>query len=193
MGEVDIEPLKEIGRNIGRIAGEEVRERVMEGFEGLSGGSREAVARWVKGAMDRLDSLVDEETRTRIMVSCGHGCAAMNSSVIDDVKARRKKYESIDDFLDAEMLNPERGTRLAREGGVLLQYYTPHAYAEGLRCYCSLVSALPADETISLTYCNCAKGFVERFWEGVLERSVRVELVRSRMSGAEECEFNIFL
>lgn len=132
-------------------------------------------------------------TRTRIMVSCGHSCAAMNSNVIDDVKARRKKYESIDDFLDAEITNPEQGTRLAKEGGMLLQYYTPHTYAEGLRCYCSLISALPTDETISLTYCNCAKGFVERFWEGVLERPVRVELVRSRMSGAEECEFTIFL
>lgn len=193
MGEVNIEPIKEIERNIGRIAGEEERERVMEGFEGLSGASREAVARWVKGAMDRLDSIVDEETRTRIMVSCGHSCAAMNSSVIDDAKARRKRYDSIDDFLDAEMLNPERGTRLAREGSVLIQYYAPHTYAEGVRCYCSLVSALPADETISLTYCNCAKGFVERFWEGVLERPVSVELVRSRMSGAEECEFTIFL
>jgi len=193
MGEVDIEPIREIERNVGRIAGEEVRERVMEGFGSLSGASREAVARWVKGAMDRLDSLVDEETRTRIMVGCGHGCAAMNSSVIDDVKARRKRYESVDDFLDAEIMNPDRGTRLAREGGMLIQYYTPHTYAEGLRCYCSLVSALPADETISPTYCNCAKGYVERFWEGVLERPVRVELVRSRMSGADECEFKIFL
>jgi hypothetical protein len=56
-------------------------------------------------------------TRTRIMVSCGHSCAAMNSNVIDDVKAVRKKYESIDDFLDAEITNPEQGTRLAKEGG----------------------------------------------------------------------------
>jgi len=62
-----------------------------------------------------------------------------------------------------------------------------------MRCYCSLLRGLPADEKISRTYCHCAKGFVRKFWEEVLERPVTVDLVQSAVSGANECKFAIHL
>ena len=86
-----------------------------------------------------------------------------------------------------------RGTKRVREGNVLYQYYVPKTYAKSLRCYCGLLRGLPADETVSITYCNCSKGFVKKFWESVLERPVKVELMQSAVSRAEECKFAIYL
>ena len=60
--------------------------------------------------MDRLDALVDEKTRNRIMNGCGSNCAEINTRVIEKAKARRKKYKTTEDFLKAEQEKPQRGT-----------------------------------------------------------------------------------
>ena len=178
---------------IDRFAGEAIRKKVMEGSEEMTEqmDDSEEIARWVKGAMDRLDALVDEKTRIQIMENCGYGCAEVNSGAIDEAIARRKKYRNVDEFLEAEQRNPMQGTRLVREGNILYQAYRPQEL--GVRCFCSLVRSLPADENISLTYCHCSKGFVNKLWEAVLERPVRVELIQSVVSGAQECKFAIHI
>ncbi len=117
----------------------------------------------------------------------------MNSRPIEMAKRRRAKFDSEDEFLEAEIRKPMKGTSLTREGDVLHYTYTQREYRQGLRCYCSLVNRLPSDETMSLTYCNCARGFVEEYWEEVLERPVRVELMESSISGSNVCKFVVSL
>jgi len=173
-----------------RLVGDEsVKKKVVEGIEQITATSSDSeIAEWYKGAMARLDALVDERTRNLIMQNCGYyGCASANRGYIEEAIARRKKYRSIDEFLEAEI----QGGGIAREGGTLYQTYTPRK--SGMRCYCSLVRSLPANETISPTYCQCAAGLVKKYWEDVLERPVRVELIHSSMSGAQECKFAIYL
>jgi hypothetical protein len=184
----------EIGENVECLAGEDVRKKVMLGSEQIIASSKpEKVAEWVKCAMERLDSLVDVDTRNQIMMHCGANCARANKSPIEKARARRKKHKTEDAFLDAEQQNPPAGTRLTREGNVLYQFYTPRSFTRPMRCYCSLLRGLPDGETVSPTYCQCSRGFVRKYWESVLERPVSVDLVRSCVSGAEECEFIIRL
>jgi len=57
-----------------------------------------------------------------------------------------------------------------------------------MRCYCGLFRELPTEET-----CNCSKGFVEKYWEAVLQKPVKVDLLQSAISGAKECKFAIHL
>jgi predicted hydrocarbon binding protein len=183
--------LRALEECIKRFAGEAIMKEVMVGSEEMTeqmDGSEE-ISRWVKGAMDRLDALVDEGTRVQIMENCGYKCAEMNSGAIDEAIARRKKFKNVDEFLEAEQRNPTKGTRLVREGDVLYQFYMPQSL--GVRCFCSLVNA--TEEKISLTYCHCSKGFVKKLWESVLKRPVEVELIQSVMSGSEECKFAIHL
>jgi hypothetical protein len=186
--------IRTIEGNIDRFAGEAIRKKVMKGSEKITEtASKAEIAEWVKGAMERLDALVEERTRIQIMESCGYTCADVNNRVIEKAKARHRKCNSIDEFLVAEQQKPTRGTRLVREENVLYQFYTPRSYAKSLRCYCGLLRGLPADETISCTYCNCSKGFVKKFWESILERPVKVDLMQSAVTGAEECKFAIYL
>jgi predicted hydrocarbon binding protein len=161
---------------IEQFAGEEVMKKVMEGSEGIfEKTDAKKKASWMKGAMERLDMLVDEGTRFKIMENCGYNCAKMNRGAIEEAVAEQKK--------------PMKGTRLVREGNVLYQYYTPQSY--GVRCYCEMVAA--AEGEVSPTYCHCSKGFVKKLWEAVLEKPVDVELIQSVISGANECKFAIHL
>ncbi len=184
----------EIEANVQQLAGRAVSQKVMEGSDRLTASTKpEKVAEWTRGAMERLDTLVDEETRNQIMIQCGYHCASVNKSPILKAKARRKKHRTEDEFLKAEEEHPPAGTRLVRRGNLLYQFYTPQAFTRPMRCYCSLLRGLPVGETASLTYCQCSRGFVQKYWEGVLERPVEVELVESCISGAEECKFVIHL
>jgi len=160
--------IRTIEESIDRFAGEAVRKKVMEDSDSITEKTdKSRIAEWAKDAMERLDALVDEETRVQIMETCGYKCADVHRSVIYRAKARRKKYKSVDEFLEAEQHNPPRGTRLVREGHALYQFYTPQTF--GARCYCNILTKLPDEETISPTYCQCAKGFVKKVWETCLK------------------------
>jgi len=181
-------------KNVEFLAGETISKKVMEGSEEITEKTdKRKIAEWVKDAMRRLDALVDEKTRVQIMENCGYNCADVNRRVIERAKVRRKKFRSIDEFLEAEERKPMVGTRLAREGKILYQFYTPRAFTRPMRCYCALLRGLPNNEKVSATYCHCSKCFVKKFWENILERPVKVELMQSAVSGDSECKFAIYI
>jgi hypothetical protein len=186
--------IQQIEGCIEQFTGKAVAQKVMEGSENITEKTgKKETAQFVKDAMQKLDAAVDEKTRTRIMQNCGYNCAKKNHKVIERAVARRKKYGSIDEFLEEEQQKPTKGTKLTREGNMLYQFYTPQAFTRPMRCYCGLFRELPKEDTVSITYCSCSKGFVEKYWEAVLERPVEVDILQSAISGAKECKFAIYL
>ena len=179
---------------IEKFAGQSARDEIMEGSDDISEkGDKKRVAKFLQGAMENMDALVDEKTRVELMENCGYQCALQHGAMIQRALTKRRKFKTVDDYLDAEQRKPARGTKLVRKGDTLYQTYTPRAYSKSLRCYCSLLRGLPPEETVSPTYCQCSKGFVRKFWESVLGMPVQVELLRSAVSGDKECEFAIHL
>lgn len=137
-------------------------------------------AMWVKGAMERLEALANEDTRCQLMEYCGGMCAGVAGRPwIEEAKERRKKYDTLDEFMKAEGF----------EGDVL---YVTYTFEDGKRCHC-VGNGLPAGETMSRTYCHCGAGHVKASWEEVLEMPVKVELIHSAISGADECKFAVHL
>jgi predicted hydrocarbon binding protein len=194
MTETDVQMIKELKKTIERIAGKTVSKTVMQGSEQLTkSSSKKMIALWVRNAIRRLDSTVNENTRRQVMENCGRNCASINKRVIESAKTRRKKFKDLDTFLETEQLKPIKGTRLYREGTILYQYYTPQAFTQPMRCYCSLLRELPKETSVSITYCHCSKAFVQNLWESVLEQPVKVELLQSVVSGDSECKFAIHL
>lgn len=171
------------------VVNEAMMKKVLEGIEQIIATSSDReVAEWYKGTMERLDVLVNEGTRNLIMQNCGYyGCASGNRDHIEKGIEERMKYKNIDEFLDAQV---EKGA-ITRKGNTLYQTYEPRKY--GVRCLCSLVNSLPDNGTVSPTYCQCSVGFVKKYWEDVLTRPVKVELIHSIMSGAQDCKFAIHL
>jgi hypothetical protein len=184
--------IDEIGRNIEDLAGYELRRRVMAGCEKVIASPNPArTAAWLKGALERLDALVDESTRKQIMLNCGYNCLHLHPRPVEAAKARRRKYADEQAFLAAEIQKPPRGMRFERSPDGLIQYFTPHAFGSGMRCYCSLLRGLPPGQAVSPTYCECSRGFVQKYWEEILGREVQVDLVGSAVSG--ECKFVVQL
>lgn len=63
--------LSKLSNCLDEVAGEQIRRQVMAGSQTLSDASdRQAVIDWSREAMDRLDSLVDEDGRRAIMIGC---------------------------------------------------------------------------------------------------------------------------
>ena len=184
----------EFGVNVRRYAGNKVEEEVMEGSERLTPSSAsEEFAQWAKMAVDRLDDLVDEPTRNRIMQHCGRNCSQEYQEVIQFAKDRFQQSRDLNDFLESESRTEFPGTKLWREGDVIYQVYDPASFVEPTRCYCCLLRSLPSEERISTTYCHCSEGFVKSYWEEVLGRPVKVEVLESVVSGGKECRFAIRL
>jgi hypothetical protein len=186
--------IKGFGENVRAVAGEKVQAEVMEGRAGLTARAKPvAAARWMKGAIDRLDRLTDKKTRAEIMTRCGRACLRVNAAFVSGIKARRKKFASEDEFLAAEVKKPLTGTRLERRGKFLYHTYTPRTFGRSRRCYCALAGALPDAENMSPTHCLCSKAFLQGYWEAALGRPLGISVLETALSGARECRFRIDL
>lgn len=186
--------IQELGVHIEEIAGVTVRDRVMEGSEKAARlSNRRKIALWVKEAIDRLDACTTPEKCKRIMAACGHDCIARANRMTQAVMARRRKCKTEEEFLRVETKKPTKFTRIELEGNTLIQYYTPHSYSTPRRCFCGLMFALPEGINASPTYCQCSRGFVEKYWEAALGRPVKVEVAYTAIAGGDECKFVIHL
>ena len=84
--------LAKLSACLGEIAGEEIRKEVMQGSEELySRSGRQEVINWSREAMERLETLVDEEKCKQIMTGCA--CQYPKSAL----QEMRKTYEATQD------------------------------------------------------------------------------------------------
>ncbi|HXZ23746.1 MAG TPA: DUF6144 family protein [Methanomassiliicoccales archaeon] len=192
MPETNRRIIAELGSSVEHFAGDVVKDEVMEGVGNL--GPRTAkchYADWAKRAIDRLDDLVDERTRTAIMRECGKNCYGEYREVIVQAKERLGRSKSLDSFLVREQKRSKGGMRIRRKGSTIFVTYQPGKLAEGTKCYCHLMTSLPAEEQVSITYCRCAEGFLKNYWEELLEVPVSVRTLESVISGGKSCRFAI--
>ncbi|HEX2950361.1 MAG TPA: DUF6144 family protein [Armatimonadota bacterium] len=167
-----IEIMKEA---IEQHAGEAVCREVMQGSESATTPVKRAS--WVKGAMERLDSLADESTRMAVMAQCGQQCAWRGyAKKIAGVKKTARTFAELLDGI-AQFWHIELG-----EDVIYLMYP---------QCYCGMVSA--AKEPISSTYCLCSREFLVQAFSVGLGRNVQVDIVHTIMQGAPECRFAVHI
>jgi hypothetical protein len=194
MSKTDLTMIKQWGISIENCAGKKIRERIMEGSNNLSQSTaKPKIAAWCKGVVEKLDELVNKKDRMKIMEQCGYNCSMVNSRVIDNALKRRNKFPTLEEFLKAEVKKPMPGTRLEYNGDVIYQCYTPSSFTRPMRCYCSLFRGLPQEERVSITYCHCSKAFVSKYWEAIVEKPVKVELLESAISGSQVCTFAVYM
>ena len=151
----------------------------------------EKTALIIKQAIDEMNTLLSQDTVTKIMKSCGQDCATYNKRTIEAALKRRRKHSTLQAYLEAEEKKPRKGTRIKLEGDTIIQWYTPKEFSRPMRCYCSLQRALPTDQITHINYCKCSEAFVQTQWEQILEHPVRVEVLESAISGGDECKFLI--
>jgi len=200
-------------KNLDNFADADVRNEVLAGSETFNGDTDiEELAAWMKGAMERLCSLVDDDTAKIIMTH--NACRFIEEAFLGDtvgelvkLKAVYGKNRDIDEII--RLMNEDRSFNGAsmfpeyeRKGKVLYQTKKPCQVKEfeGAKdkyekqlyyCYCPFVKA--AHDKIPTVYCNCGAGFNKFIWEEIVEGEVDIEVVESVLDGAECCTFAIYL
>jgi hypothetical protein len=160
-------------------------DQIMEGGEGvLRKTSPEKKADWMRGAMFRMNKLLDIDTRRAVREGCAcslggkrlktsKGIAADNASLEDRIKAADEAH-----YVGSIGMR-ENGEILAQ---VDMQKTVPY------HCYC-----LPqAKEPLPITYCFCCGGHVKHHLQIALGRKLDCTTLSSALSsgGKKPCTFS---
>ncbi|MFB0518822.1 MAG: DUF6144 family protein [Acidobacteriota bacterium] len=168
-----------LARNIEQETNGAILLKVMQDFDQFQSASDKAMkAAWLKGAIERLEKLVDKETAVKIMESCGLECCS--SAMRKRAKQLMSKSPLIEEFLNKFSFGGYRF--ILKDNNTIIGTYN--------KCYCSQVKHTK-ETFITNTYCQCGVGYIRQLFESALERPVKVELIQSIIAGAERCEFVI--
>lgn len=179
--------------------GVERRQEILAGHEALSSLTESDRAEWTKRVMNSIDVLIpDEKERYDLMANCSCTCA---DELITDHRTFYRETGDLDQLLDRMYRNPFY-VRPQRDGDTIYFRKMPHdatahaaasTDADRRYHYCHCDYARAATLPVSRTHCFCSAGWYRRIWEGILERPVRVELLRSVLQGDAWCEFAVRL
>ena len=200
--------LNRMAMGLDRLAGEEIAARIMEGSGKLTALSpaRETM-QWVKGAMERLEELVAEEQRQEIMTGCAH---VFPERRIQQLRAEYLRLGDLDKLLqlmgeDRSMGEYSYYSAPKRDGHIIYTTkipFNPRGCKEARdelerryhSCHCPLVKeAIRGQVDIGPTFCYCGSGWFRRLWQGILQKPVKVEVLKTVLQGDECCQFAIHL
>jgi effector-binding domain-containing protein len=198
-----------LSKNLTRVLGDEGREAVMQDGESLTLESTvDKRFQWVKGAMERLGRLANEDQAYDIVSSCAHvfpeGQIAKLRAAYEDARTRTDDpWQAVDAVLDFMEADPGWAERPPRQGNVITATKAPRdrqAYEKAgtdaerrtAYCFCPLVRN-HLDEGMPLSFCYCGSGWYRRQWEGAIGRPVRIEILSSILKGDDVCQFAIHL
>jgi len=164
----------------------ETSNAILAGGEGIpSSGAPERRADWMRQAMDKMDALLDTDTRNAIREGCAcclggkrleisRRIAAQNATLEDRIKAANESHFV---FGHGVTRDPD---------GRITVWFEPEG-REHYRCVC-----LPkASEPISITYCYCCGGHIKHHLQIALGCRLSCEARSSALSsgGKSPCAF----
>ncbi|NHJ38812.1 MAG: hypothetical protein FK731_02185 [Asgard group archaeon] len=201
--------LKKLKISLDKHTKKDVKEKIMEGSEEVNLKSQsESKTEWVKGAIEKIDKLVDKETGKKILLSC---CDVFPKTRIKPMKEKYLETSSIDAVLELMHKDSSWGGLSYyeypyRKGNTIYvtkNPFNPKKYEETkdenmkkyYYCHCGLVkNSLKSGNTkISPIFCYCGAGWYKTLWEGIIEKPVEIEVLQSVVQGDNCCEFAIRL
>ncbi len=189
-----------LSKNVERVLGRKAQEEVMKERDTFTLESAiDERAQWIKNAMECLDELADDTQKYDILSGCAHD---FSEKRIADLKAVYVQTGDIDEVLKAMRKDPGWYENPIRKGNTIYVKKIPFnkdGYEKATTeiekkknyCHCSLIRDY-LDE-ISPTFCYCGSGWYRQQWEGILGKSVKVEILRSLIKGDSACEMAIHL
>ncbi len=181
------------------VLGVEARDRVLKCYTDVSHeSSLEDRANAVKCAIDLLDDIATENQKFEVLSGCAH---VFPPELIAKMRSIYVETNSVDDVLEA-MVAAGNYPKFTREGSILYsskQPYNPVEFSKATTrkekmqayCFCPMIK-YNLDE-VSGTFCYCGSGWSRRLWEGILDKSVKVEIVKSLTRDDDECTFAVHI
>jgi effector-binding domain-containing protein len=183
-----------------QVLGPEVRDKVMQGSEQITvESSVGAKVQWTCAAMDRLDQLAHEGQRYDAVSRCAH---VFPQERIQKLRAIYAQNQDVDQVLAVMSEDTFWYEEPVREGNVLYvkkNPFDPEGYAKAeteaekkkCYCHCSLIKNHLGE--MNVTFCHCGAGWYRQLWEGILEKPVRVDMLKTLVKGDDVCQFAVHL
>ena len=195
--------------NLNRRLGCKGQQHVMNGSEKLTTDTRnEDRFWWTKGAIERLENLVEENDRYDILSKCAHVFPESQINKLKEIYENSKQrtgnaLAAVDAVIDFMGKDPGWGEQPRREGYTLYSSKNPRDPAgyekaenalerKKAYCFCPLVREY-LELGMPVTFCYCGSGWYRQQWEGATGKPVTIEIVQSLLKGDELCEFAIHL
>ncbi len=162
----------------------DIIDQIMEDGENiLRKTTPEQKADWLRGAMQKMNKLLDTATRKAVREGCAC-CLGGKRLKISQTIAKENK--TLDDRVKAVSASRVVGSVMMQENGEILVQYDMQKTAP-YHCYC-----LPqAKEPLPITYCFCCGGHVKHHLQIALERKLDCTTRSSALSsgGRFPCTF----
>jgi hypothetical protein len=193
-------------RLIDEHGGPGISEKVLAGHEGLADATPEKRAAWSLGAMERLaEAVPDLGAREKIMDR--RACVFVEEFGEEPLLELRQIYHEtgeLEAVFEAMARDREKHSRPYLDGDVIVEVKAPRdeeAFTAAQTpeekrvayCHCPLARAGAATAPLPEPYCYCGGGWYRRIWEFILERPIRVEVLKSVMRGDEHCAFAVYV
>lgn len=164
----------------------EIIAQIMEGGEAIGKSTKpEKKADWMREAMQRMNKLLDPETRKAVREACA---CCLGGKRLEIVKKIAKENETLDDRIKAanEAKYVFGHSVIMQEDGRVLVCFSSDGLPQ-YRCVC-----LPqAKEPLPITYCYCCGGHVKHHLQIALGRELACTVRSSALSsgGKRPCTF----
>ena len=187
-------------KNLDRVLGKKVRKEIMKDRDKLFTleSSSENRLQWLKETLNRIDKVANDDDKYEILSCCAH---EFSQKRIDFLRSIYEKNKDIDDVIK-EMENDyawyENPVRKGNKIYVSKIPVSPEGYEKAETseekkknyCHCRFINS-NLDEGISPTFCNCSTGWYRQYWEGILDKPVRIKILKTLLKGDDICQFEI--
>ena len=163
--------------------GKDTKENILDQCTTCQGiSSDKEMAIFIKEIMNKFDEIVPEKgKRDGVMETMGTYCFSNYfAKTAEDIKKKSSGIEEIIKNLNNLV------------GGEHFKLKDNEIYATLNQCYCQ-IGVKETEEPISKTYCNCSLGWMKSLFKTLLDKSVKVEILDSIVSGGNACRFVINL
>ena len=162
-------------------------EEIMEGGEDIRRSTKpEKKADWFKGAMNRMNRLLDSKTRNSVREACACCLGGQRLKISRAIAKENETLEARIEAANEAKLVFGDSVKMLENGDIQVRFFP-----EGLeryRCVC-----LPkAREPIPITYCYCCGGHVKHHLQIALGRELDCTVRSSALSngGKYPCTFS---
>ena len=151
----------------------EVAERVLEGGEHLVEGDKDSNTEWFRGAMERMDGLLDVATVRAAREACA---CCLGGKRLKLSQAIARDHETL-----------EARIKAANEMDLEVGFFPEGVEHHG--CPCLRITSEP----LPISYCYCCGGHVKHHMQKALGRKLEVTVLQSALASAGKagCRFSL--
>ncbi|MFX1234108.1 MAG: hypothetical protein ACFFBY_06055 [Promethearchaeota archaeon] len=193
---------KRLERSIDQILGKKARNEIMKDRDKLFTieSSYNDRIQWLKEMLNRLDQVTDDDQKYEIVSRCAHDFSRKRISYMKEIYQRTGDIDAVIKEMHKDNAWYEKPIRKGNKlyvskVPVNQEEYDKAKTPEEKRknyCHCSFINE-NLDKGISPTFCNCGTGWYRQQWEGIIEKPVKIKVLKSLLKGDNFCQVEIHL